>query len=154
MGTGERERGEEGKGRTVGLPDHVDEYGAGKVDALYAHALDVVELGGETFEITTVAELSFSPVPLEHGIKELVIGGVAVCELVHEDGVKGDCAPVLGGGSVCCIGPVGVVLGWVLGIWIEVEVVLDEVGIVGIGEDERGDEEEEKVDDHDGVVDR
>ena len=93
-------RGDGGRGRTVGLPNHVEEYGAGDVDALYAHALDVVEFCDETAEIAAKAELCFSPVPLVHGVEILVVGRVAVCELVEEDGVDGDCAPVLGGGCV------------------------------------------------------
>ena len=120
------------------MPDHVDEYGPGEVDANYTHALDVVEFCGETLEIATEAELRFSPVPLVHGVEELVVGGVAVCELVQEDGVEGDGAPVRGGRGVCRVRPVGEVLGWVLGIFVEVEVVLGEVGAVGGCEGEGG----------------
>jgi mitogen-activated protein kinase kinase kinase len=146
--TGVSEEREGGDGRTVCLPHHVDEYGSGEVEADYAHALDVVELCGEAFEIATEAELGLSPVPLVHGVEELVVGGVAVRELVHEDGVEGDGAPVLRGGGVSGVGPVGEVLGWVLGILIDVEVVLDEVGVVRGREDERGEEGEQREDDH------
>lgn len=132
---------------TVCLPDHVEEYRAREIDSLCSHALDVVELYQEALEITAEAKLCFSPVPLEHGVEELVVRGVTVCELVHEEGVHGNSAPVLRRGSVGRVGPVGVVLCWVLGILVNVEVVLSEEGVVRGCEDDEGDEEEEK-DDH------
>ena len=95
--------------------------------------------------------MGFSPVPLVHGTEELVVGRVTICKLVEEDGVEWDGTPVVRGGCVGGIRPVCKVLGWVLGILVEVEVVLDEVGAVGGRAGEGGEEEEKEGDDDHGV---
>lgn len=96
--------------RTVCLPYHVDEYGTRKIYTLDSHALDVVQFCCQTPEVTAEAQLGLSPVPFEGRVEELVIGRIAICKLVHENGVKGNCTPVRGRWGVCCVGPGGVVV--------------------------------------------
>jgi hypothetical protein len=124
------------------LPEHVEEGGTGHEDDLDAHAFKVVELGLETLEIATGPKLGLPPVPLVGRLEEVVVGGVAVGELVHEDGIRGQRPPVLGRGGVGGVWTLAIILEGRLGILDDVEVVADEVVTIGRGGGARREEEQ------------
>ena len=64
------------------MPDHVEKGCTGDEDAFDAHALEVVEAGGETLDVATKAELGLAVVMFPEVLENLVVGGVAVGELV------------------------------------------------------------------------
>lgn len=111
---------------TVRFPDHINPRRARDIDALHAHPLNVVQPGHETFQIAASAELGFPPVPLVRGAKVVVVGRIAICQLVQENGVEGDGTPVVRRGRVRRAG-VGRILGGRLGVLVGVEVVVNEV---------------------------
>lgn len=88
---------------TVCLPQHIDERGAGDEYALDTHALEVVKLGEQTTEIATKAQLSLPPIPLIDGPEVIVVGRVAIGELVEQDGIEGYFAPVWGARGSSCL---------------------------------------------------
>lgn len=96
----------------------------------------------EAERVTPVAELGLAIVRLEGGAEEVVVGRVAVCKLVEQDGVDGESTPVLRGRGVGGVLARGVVVERGRGVLVGVEVPAHKILAPWRGGDEEGEEEE------------
>lgn len=131
------------------MPDHVEKGGARDEDDSDAHGLEIVETMNEADWVTTIAELSFAIVRLEGGTKEVIVGRVAVSELVEEDSIDGESAPVFRRRSVRAVLTMCVIVDGRRGVLVDVEVPVYEIltpwrGIDEVGEEEEREEEREE----------
>lgn len=89
--------------------------------------MNIVELGLESPQITADSQLSLPPIPLVDTLEEVVVGRVAIGELVHKNGICRKLAPVDWGRGIGGIGALAVILENTLCISVNVEIPTDKV---------------------------
>jgi len=117
--------------RTVRLPNHIDEGGAGDIDGAYTHAVEVIEVALEAANVAAKAEVDLGLVVFKNGAKKVVVCWVAISELVEKEGVEWECAPVLWRGGVGRVwSGGGVVENACIWVWVVIDIPWDEVRLV------------------------
>lgn len=137
----ERKRNEEERARTVSLPKHIDEGGAGDIDGAYAHSLEVIKMLLEATDVAAETEVDLVYVAFKDRTEKVVVSWVTICELVEKEGVEGELAPVLWGRGVGLVWSRGFeVEDGGIWVWVDVDIPRDELGLVWVSIDERKEE--------------